>query len=131
MRDYIIFGEDDDGYEMETWMDIKYPNQVSTQAYLFTLEYRHPKEYYDFLEDVDINGMIIANYFLIDGPHVVDAIKSGMLRPILVGSSTGDLHIDCQYWSPTEHEYKNYSDMSKIEIEWLHLGLVGRVWSYN
>lgn len=131
MSDYIFFGEDDDDYDVETWVDIKYPTQVSTQAYLFTLEYRHPREYYDFLEDIYLNGMVVANRFLVSGVHVVDAVKSGMLRPILIGSSTGSLHIDCLYWSPIEHEYKNFSDMSEIEIEWLQLGLVGRVWSYN
>ncbi len=131
MSDYIFYSEDDDDYSLEAWVDIKYPNQASTNAYLFTLEYRHPREYYDFLEDIRLNGMIIAGHFLVSGHHVVDAMKSGMLRPILIGSSTGDLHIGCQYWSAVEHEYKNFSDMTKVEIEWLHAGLVCRVWSYN
>lgn len=130
MNDFIFFDEDDD-YDETAWFEIKFPNQAVTRAYLFSIEYRYPEEYYDFLEDIEINGMIVAENYLINGYHIIDAMRSGMLRPALIESSTGDLHVYCQYWSPLEHVYKDFSDMSVSELEWLHIGLVTRVWSYN
>ena len=133
MSDYFFFDDEEEGDydEVTTGYELKYPNPVVTQAYMFSLEYRYPREYYDFIEDIEINGMMIANYYLIDWIHVVDAMRAGMLRPVLSESPSGDIQIYCQYWSPLEHSYKDFSDMSTAEIEWLHMGLVGRVWSYN
>lgn len=133
MSDYFFFDdeEEDDYYDVTAGFSLRYPNPAITQAYMFSLEYRYPQEYYDFLEDIEINGMIIADHYLVDWIHVVDAMRAGMLRPTLFESSSGDAQIYCQYWSPLEHDYKDFSDMSITETEWLHMGLVARVWSYN
>ena len=133
MNDNIFFYDDeDDDYEgLSATYNIRYQNSEIAQTYLFTFEYRFPRQYYEFLEDIDLNGMVVGNAVVVSKKYVVDALRSGILKPALIKSSNEDLHVYCQYWSPLQHMYMDFEDMSNIELEWLQIGLVSRIWSYN
>jgi len=131
-EDIFFYDDEDDEYEnLSAKYNIRYPNSEIVQNYLFIFEYRFPKQYYEFLQDINLNGMIVGNAVVVSKKYVVDAMVSGILKPALIKSSNEDLQVYCQYWSPLRHMHMDFEDMSNIELEWLQSGLVSRIWSYN
>jgi len=143
VNEHIFFFRDDDDDDDDEYDNgeeeafpslqvvLKFPNSLSAEDRLFSFEYNFPVHYSGLVEDIEENGLIIGDFYRVSPKYAFDALKCGMVVPLIEEINSYDDMIHFEYWSPLEGRYKNFYDMVFVEKYWMFSALSERIWSYN
>jgi hypothetical protein len=96
---------------------VSVPPQSDVEQYIFNLEYKYPSIYEEWFNShktspIDIYGIpVVGNVFM-------QAVKYGLIRPVIAELSDDEIFVLIKLWSPLEEEYKWSNNFDQADLNW-------------